>query len=96
MSQGRGTRRRPRDGLGARPLRPAKLRVRFFWPFSGDYWIIDLGPDYEYAVVGHPSRDYLWVLSRTPRMEADLYARILERLKRNGYDPSRLVRTPPA
>jgi apolipoprotein D and lipocalin family protein len=78
------------------PADPAKLRVRFFWPFSGEYWIIDLGPDYEYAVVGHPSRDYLWVLSRTPRMEADLYARILERLKRNGYDPSRLVRTPPA
>jgi apolipoprotein D and lipocalin family protein len=78
------------------PADPAKLRVRFFWPFSGEYWIIDLGPDYEYAVVGHPSRDYLWVLSRTPRMEADLYARILERLKRSGYDPARLVRTPPA
>ena len=78
------------------PSVPAKLRVRFFWPFSGDYWIIDLGSDYEYAVVGHPSRDYLWVLSRTPRMEADLYARILARLQRNGYDPSRLVRTPPA
>jgi apolipoprotein D and lipocalin family protein len=78
------------------PSAPAKLRVRFFWPFSGDYWIIDLGADYEYAVVGHPGRDYLWILSRTPQMEADLYARIIERLRRSGYDPDRLVRTPPA
>ena len=51
------------------PSVPAKLKVRFFWPFSGDYWIIELGPEYEYAVVGHPSREYLWILSRTPRME---------------------------
>jgi apolipoprotein D and lipocalin family protein len=78
------------------PSASAKLKVRFFWPFSGDYWIIDLGPDYEYAVVGHPGREYLWILSRTPQMEAGLYARIIERLRRSGYDPDRLVRTPPA
>jgi apolipoprotein D and lipocalin family protein len=75
------------------PATHAKLKVRFFWPFSGDYWIIDLGPDYEYAAVGHPSRDYLWILSRTPQMEAALYARILERLREKGYDVGRLVRT---
>jgi apolipoprotein D and lipocalin family protein len=40
----------------------AKLKVSFFRPFWGDYWIIDLGANYEYAVVGHPSRDYLWIL----------------------------------
>lgn len=78
------------------PSVPAKLRVRFFWPFSGDYWIIDLGLQYDYAVVGHPSRDYLWILSRTPELAPDAYARILERLRRSGYDPVRLVRTPPA
>jgi len=71
----------------------AKLKVRFFWPFSGDYWIIDLGPDYEYAVVGHPSRDYLWVLSRTPQMDDAEYGRILERVRQKGYDVSRLVKT---
>jgi apolipoprotein D and lipocalin family protein len=71
----------------------AKLKVSFFWPFYGDYWIIDLGNDYEYAVVGHPGRIYLWILSRTKNMDEKLYREILERLKANGYDTSRLIRT---
>jgi apolipoprotein D and lipocalin family protein len=71
----------------------AKLKVQFFWPFRGDYWIIDLGGKYEYAVVGHPKRKYLWILSRTPQMEVEVYEAILERIIRNGYDPDRLVRT---
>jgi len=71
----------------------AKLKVSFFWPFWGDYWIIDLGRDYEYAVVGHPNRKYLWILSRTPTMEAAVYDGILERLRAQGYDTSRLSRT---
>lgn len=70
----------------------AKLKVRFVWPFSGNYWIIDLGKDYEYAVVGEPSRDYLWILSRTPTMDANVYASITDRLKQSGYDPARLIR----
>lgn len=70
----------------------AKLRVRFFWPFSGAYWIIDLGKDYEYAVVGHPTRKYLWILARTPTLDEAVYAGILERLRAQGYDPSRLER----
>jgi apolipoprotein D and lipocalin family protein len=71
----------------------AKLKVSFFWPFWGDYWIIDLGRDYEYAVVGHPGRKYLWILSRTPAMDTTAYEGILERLRAQGYDTSRLVRT---
>ncbi|MEJ2690882.1 MAG: lipocalin family protein [Deltaproteobacteria bacterium] len=69
----------------------AKLKVSFFWPFSGDYWIIDLGENYEYAVVGHPARKYLWILSREDRMEEDLFQEIAERLKIQGYDPDRLI-----
>jgi apolipoprotein D and lipocalin family protein len=72
----------------------AKLRVRFFWPFSGSYWIIDLGQDYEYAVVGEPDRDYLWILSRTPTLPAETLNRIEKRLREQGYDPARLLRTP--
>ena len=72
----------------------AKLKVCFFWPFSGDYWIIDLGEDYEYAVVGHPSRKYLWILSRTPEMDEALYNQILEKLQGQSYDASKLVKTP--
>jgi len=71
----------------------AKLKVTFFWPFWGDYWIIDLGRDYEYAVVGHPGRKYLWVLCRTPHMDDAVYAGILDRLRTQGYDTTRLVRT---
>lgn len=71
----------------------AKLKVTFFWPFWGDYWIIDLGRDYEYAVVGHPNRKYLWVLSRAPVMDGKVYEGILKRLGAQGYDTTRLVRT---
>ena len=76
------------------PATNAKLKVTFFWPFYGDYWIIDLGQNYEYAVVGHPSRKYLWVLSRTPEMEESVYRGIEERLEKQGYDTGRLMRTP--
>jgi len=68
----------------------AKLKVSFFWPFWGDYWIIDLDPEYRYAVVGHPSRKYLWILSRTRTMDPLVYSAILERLSAQGYDVSKL------
>jgi apolipoprotein D and lipocalin family protein len=71
----------------------AKLSVQFFWPFKGKYWIIDLADDYSYAVVGHPSRDYLWILSRSPQLPSATYEGILSRLKAQGYDLSRLRKT---
>lgn len=71
----------------------ARLEVSFFGPFWGDYWVIDLGPEYEFAVVGHPSRDYLWILSRSPQLDAGIYERIVARLKTNGYEVSRLNST---
>jgi apolipoprotein D and lipocalin family protein len=72
----------------------AKLEVSFFRPFWGDYWIIDLGANYEYAVVGHPSRDYLWILSRAKTMDSTVYQGILGRLREQGYQVERLNRTP--
>lgn len=72
----------------------AKLKVTFFWPFSGDYWVLELGPDYEYAVVGEPSRKYLWILSRTPQLEEDLYQKILSRMSARGFDTTKVIRTP--
>jgi len=71
----------------------AKLKVSFFWPFRGDYWIIDLGKDYEYAVVSAPSRKYLWILAREPRMDETLYATIIEQLRARGFDIAKLQRT---
>ena len=71
----------------------AKLKVWFFWPFKGNYWIIELNPDYQWAVVGEPSRKYLWILSRTPIMDEAVYQGILERLPQKGYDPAKLRKT---
>jgi len=70
-----------------------KLKVSFFWPFSGDYWIIGLDPDYRWALVGGPGRDYLWILSREPSMDEDLYGRVVDLAERRGYDVSRLLKT---
>ncbi len=74
------------------PKTGAKLKVTFFWPFFGDYWIIDLGANYEYAVVGEPSREYLWILSRNAKMDEKLYGEITARLAAKGYDASKLER----
>ncbi len=71
----------------------AKLKVTFFWPFYGDYWIIDLGKDYDYAVVGTPNRKYLWILSRTPRMEDNLFFQLIESVKSKGFDVNNLIIT---
>jgi apolipoprotein D and lipocalin family protein len=70
----------------------AKLKVQFVWPFSGDYWIVELGKDYEYAVVSEPKRNYLWILSRTPAMDEAKFDGITGRLKENGFDISKLER----
>ena len=71
----------------------AKLKVQFFWPFKGKYWIIDLADDYSYAVVGHPNRKYLWILSRTATMNDSTYQAILSRLVEKGFDISKIKRT---
>ncbi|HSQ79148.1 MAG TPA: lipocalin family protein [Candidatus Bathyarchaeia archaeon] len=71
----------------------AKLKVRFFWPFTGDYWIIELDPDYQWAVVGHPGRTYYWILSRTPQMEPALYEELIRRAAAKGYDTSLIKKT---
>ena len=72
----------------------SKLKVTFFWPFSGDYWIIDLDPEYRWAMVGEPKRQYLWVLSRTPQLPEGTLDRLIARAREQGYDVSRLLRTP--
>lgn len=72
----------------------SKLKVTFFWPFYGKYWIIDLGKNYEYAVVGHPNREYLWILSRTKTLDKATLDAILARVQEKGFDLSKLNMTP--
>ncbi|HOP41182.1 MAG TPA: lipocalin family protein [Geobacteraceae bacterium] len=74
------------------PTTNAKLKVTFFWPFYGDYWILDLGEHYDYAIVGTPDRNYLWILSRTPEMSELLYQRLCLKIKQLGFDPERLIK----
>jgi apolipoprotein D and lipocalin family protein len=76
----------------------AKLKLRFDpFPvslFKADYWIIELGADYEYAVVSNPSKKYLWILSRTPHMDQPVYDGIVARLNAQGFETDKLELTP--
>jgi apolipoprotein D and lipocalin family protein len=80
---------------------PARLEVTFlelfgdyrFW-VGGDYWVIALDPNYQWAVVGHPSRRYGWVLARERRLSASVLAELIGRIKLQGYDACEFVVTP--
>lgn len=72
----------------------AKLKVSFFGPFWGDYWVLGLDEAYAWAVVGSPDRDYLWILSRSPRLDAEAFARAKAAAEAQGFDLSRLQATP--
>lgn len=88
----------------ARQIGPAtspKLEVRFApaWlsllPFVwGNYWVIDLDEAYQLVAVGEPKREFLWILSRTPTVNAAAYDALVTRLQRQGFEPSRLESTP--
>ncbi|WP_022824592.1 lipocalin family protein [Hymenobacter norwichensis] len=73
----------------------AKLKVSFFWPFEGDYWILDLDEsDYRYALVGTPSRENLWILSRTPHLERTLRDMLVGKAHELGFPIEKLLFTP--
>jgi apolipoprotein D and lipocalin family protein len=79
----------------------AKLTVTFLKLFGdyrywagGDYWVIELDPNYQWVIVGHPSRKYGWVLSRTPSLPVATLAEIIGRIKAQGYDACEFQVTP--
>jgi len=72
---------------------PAKLEVDF-GGYVGEYWILEVGPDYRYAVVGHPSREYLWVLSRSKTIDPKDLEVALDHVRRQNFDTERLQYTP--
>lgn len=65
-----------------------KSKPQFFWPFKGKYWVIDLAADFNYTVVGHPTRNYVWILSRFPSMADVTLKKIILKIKEKGYDTS--------
>lgn len=71
----------------------SKLKVSFFRPFYGDYWILMLDKDYKYALVGSPSRDYLWILSRSKKLPKDTLQKILVKIKELKFDEKKLIWT---
>lgn len=71
----------------------SKLKVSFFRPFYGDYYIIDLASDYSYAVVGSPNRELLWILSRTKTISDQLKDEIVKKLPSHGFDPDKFIWT---
>jgi apolipoprotein D and lipocalin family protein len=70
---------------------PGRLKVSFFWPFAGNYYIMSLDDNYQYALVGDPSRKFLWVLYRTKNLDDAIYSRLMEHAKNNGFEPERVI-----
>jgi len=68
----------------------SKLKITFFWPFKGDYWILALDPDYSWALVGTPNLRNLWILSRSPNLDAPVLDKLIEQARRLGFDTARL------
>jgi apolipoprotein D and lipocalin family protein len=71
----------------------AKLRVSFFRPFYGDYWVLALEPNYQWVLVGAPSRKFGWVLSRSAQLDDATYNTILDKAAALGYDKTQFVRS---
>ena len=71
----------------------SKLKVSFFRPFYGDYWVLMLDENYKYAVVGTPSREYLWILARTSKLDEKIKNEILQKLPTLGFETSKLIWT---
>jgi apolipoprotein D and lipocalin family protein len=89
------------DGLAevVDPETGAKLKVSFLpswlrWTGlgRGDYWVLHLSPDYRVAIVGEPSREYLWILAREPTLAEAEYQALMAKVRAAGYDPQRLRR----
>jgi lipocalin len=72
------------------PKEPGRLKVYFFWPFGGDYLVLDLDDEYRYALIGSYSMNYLWILSRTPQMPDEEYKRLVNKAKSIGYNIDRI------
>lgn len=71
---------------------PSKLKVQFFWPFSGNYWIMELDKDYKYVLVGEPSFKYLWILAREKKLDESIYRMLLQKAVDNGYNVSEIIK----
>ncbi|XVF35529.1 hypothetical protein REPUB_Repub18cG0153600 [Reevesia pubescens] len=79
----------------------AKLKVKFYVPpflpiipVLGDYWVLYIDDDYQYALIGQPSRNYLWILCRQTHIDDEIYNQLVQKAEDEGYDMSKLHKTP--
>ncbi len=70
--------------------KPGELKVQFFWPFAGDYYIIDLDSEYQYALVGTPSRKYLWILAREKQLPESVSQKLMQVASEKGFDTEQM------
>ena len=73
---------------------PGRLMVYFFWPFGGEYLILDLDENYQYVLVGSSSKNYLWILCRTKTMDETVYSNLLKKAESLGFETSKLKKVP--
>jgi apolipoprotein D and lipocalin family protein len=71
----------------------SKLKVTMFWPFSDHYWILKVDPEYKWTMIGSPNHNYLWVLSRQPVMDQNIYRQLLSQAKEMGFDTTQMILT---
>jgi apolipoprotein D and lipocalin family protein len=69
----------------------SQMKAQFIWPIKVDYWVIALGSDYSYTVVGHPDHKFLYIMSRKPEMDKALYQHLVEQCREMGYPVEKLV-----
>ncbi len=73
------------------PKEPSKLKVSFFWPFSGDYWILKIDPEYNHALVGDPGGKFLWILSRDRKPNPEIVEQLMDYASTLGFDVEKMV-----
>jgi apolipoprotein D and lipocalin family protein len=73
------------------PDKPGQLKVQFFWPFSGNYYIIKVDEQYQLALVGDPSRKYLWILAREKQIDESDFQRLSDLAAEKGFATGKLI-----
>ncbi|MFA6334466.1 MAG: lipocalin family protein [Bacteroidales bacterium] len=73
------------------PKQPGKLKVSFFWPFSGDYWVLKVDKDYTYALVGVPSGEYLWILARERNIDPEIVKGLKDYAGKLGFPVKKMI-----
>lgn len=87
----KGNKTKTANGIAKTTGTPGLLRVTFFWPFYADYRVMSIDEQYSRALVGSGSGNYLWILSRTPRLDDTAKRSLLDEAKRRGYDIEKLI-----